>query len=137
MAIEFGVPMEAMGYLSEQTADLLYAAYNAGGLDALSGALDERVLEGTVPRVVAAHIMGWMVAKTSSPMYVIEYAKFCREMLLEWEQEGLDPPELDDGFDDFALEPGRTPYRAPTLPGRNEPCHCGSGRKYKRCHGNT
>jgi len=19
--------------------------------------------------------------------------------------------------------------------GRNEPCHCGSGKKYKRCHG--
>jgi methionyl aminopeptidase len=21
-----------------------------------------------------------------------------------------------------------------TKPGRNEPCHCGSGEKYKRCH---
>lgn len=21
-----------------------------------------------------------------------------------------------------------------TKPGRNEPCHCGSGRKYKQCH---
>jgi uncharacterized protein len=20
-------------------------------------------------------------------------------------------------------------------PGRNEPCHCGSGKKYKKCHG--
>jgi uncharacterized protein YecA (UPF0149 family) len=29
-----------------------------------------------------------------------------------------------------------TPYRreAPKL-GRNDPCHCGSGRKYKKCHG--
>ncbi len=23
----------------------------------------------------------------------------------------------------------------PELPGRNDPCYCGSGRKYKRCHG--
>ena len=23
----------------------------------------------------------------------------------------------------------------PKPPGRNEPCHCGSGLKYKRCHG--
>lgn len=28
------------------------------------------------------------------------------------------------------------PYRrADTKRGRNEPCFCGSGRKYKRCHG--
>jgi len=28
------------------------------------------------------------------------------------------------------------PYqRASTKIGRNEPCHCGSGRKYKHCHG--
>ena len=28
------------------------------------------------------------------------------------------------------------PYvrNAPKL-GRNDPCHCGSGRKYKKCHG--
>ena len=25
--------------------------------------------------------------------------------------------------------------RVGTAPGRNEPCHCGSGKKYKRCHG--
>ncbi len=23
--------------------------------------------------------------------------------------------------------------KAPARPGRNEPCHCGSGRKYKHC----
>lgn len=22
----------------------------------------------------------------------------------------------------------------PAAPGRNEPCHCGSGKKYKQCH---
>ena len=25
-------------------------------------------------------------------------------------------------------------YRAEKKPGRNEPCHCGSGKKYKKCH---
>jgi uncharacterized protein YchJ len=31
---------------------------------------------------------------------------------------------------------GQVPYRreAPK-PGRNDPCFCGSGRKYKKCHG--
>ena len=27
------------------------------------------------------------------------------------------------------------PYIAPELPGRNDPCHCGSGKKFKKCHG--
>jgi SEC-C motif domain protein len=27
------------------------------------------------------------------------------------------------------------PVRAAATPGRNDPCHCGSGKKYKRCHG--
>jgi len=27
-----------------------------------------------------------------------------------------------------------TPYRKKHVPGRNEPCWCGSGKKYKNCH---
>lgn len=34
---------------------------------------------------------------------------------------------------------GETPKKAPVVKGaelgRNEPCHCGSGKKFKRCHG--
>ena len=29
----------------------------------------------------------------------------------------------------------RTPYVADKLPGRNDPCPCGSGKKFKNCHG--
>jgi len=29
----------------------------------------------------------------------------------------------------------REPVRAEALPGRNDPCPCGSGKKYKKCHG--
>jgi preprotein translocase subunit SecA len=31
-------------------------------------------------------------------------------------------------------EPSRPVQRGPKL-GRNDPCWCGSGKKYKRCHG--
>jgi hypothetical protein len=31
--------------------------------------------------------------------------------------------------------PSSVPVRAPPKPGRNEPCPCGSGRKFKKCHG--
>lgn len=29
----------------------------------------------------------------------------------------------------------RTPYVADKMPGRNDPCPCGSGKKFKNCHG--
>ncbi|MGH2463562.1 MAG: preprotein translocase subunit SecA [Candidatus Limnocylindria bacterium] len=34
-----------------------------------------------------------------------------------------------------AVAGGRQPVRAATKIGRNDPCYCGSGKKYKRCHG--
>jgi len=33
--------------------------------------------------------------------------------------------------------PSSAPVRAPPKPGRNEPCPCGSGRKFKKCHGES
>jgi Protein of unknown function (DUF1186)/SEC-C motif len=38
--------------------------------------------------------------------------------------------ESDDGYTEIA-----EPYRAPPRVGRNEPCPCGSGKKYKKCCG--
>jgi len=29
----------------------------------------------------------------------------------------------------------RTPYIKDKMPGRNDPCPCGSGKKFKNCHG--
>lgn len=31
--------------------------------------------------------------------------------------------------------PAPAPIRSAPLPGRNDPCPCGSGKKYKKCHG--
>ncbi|MBI2942366.1 MAG: preprotein translocase subunit SecA [Chloroflexi bacterium] len=36
---------------------------------------------------------------------------------------------------DEAAEPARAPARAERKTGRNDPCPCGSGKKYKKCHG--
>jgi SEC-C motif-containing protein len=33
------------------------------------------------------------------------------------------------------VTPKQSPVTAQALPGRNDPCHCGSGKKFKRCHG--
>lgn len=43
--------------------------------------------------------------------------------------EDIDPV----GFNSAIME--REPYIAPYKPGRNDPCPCGSGKKYKRCCG--
>jgi uncharacterized protein len=37
-------------------------------------------------------------------------------------------------MDILAEEEGRSPARKDKI-GRNDPCPCGSGLKYKRCHG--
>jgi hypothetical protein len=34
-----------------------------------------------------------------------------------------------------AAEPRQEPRRAESRPGRNDPCPCGSGKKWKKCHG--
>jgi preprotein translocase subunit SecA len=33
------------------------------------------------------------------------------------------------------VEEAQVPVRVDKTPGRNEPCYCGSGKKYKLCHG--
>jgi uncharacterized protein len=51
---------------------------------------------------------------------------------------------LDDAIDDLVYRvldiadlsrPRRPIARAQPKTGRNDPCHCGSGRKFKHCHG--
>jgi uncharacterized protein len=34
-----------------------------------------------------------------------------------------------------AMGPRVSPVQVSATPGRNDPCHCGSGKKYKKCHG--
>jgi len=45
-------------------------------------------------------------------------------------------PALGEGEDeDTAIVEPQEPYRAPQNVGRNDPCPCGSGKKYKKCCG--
>ena len=39
------------------------------------------------------------------------------------------------GEDDDALPPPVDPIHSDKKPGRNDPCSCGSGKKYKQCCG--
>ena len=46
-------------------------------------------------------------------------------------REILVPVEEGDGGGEEAKP---VPVRVKKLPGRNDPCYCGSGKKYKKCH---
>jgi preprotein translocase subunit SecA len=45
------------------------------------------------------------------------------------------PPQDPEAFDPNDPELQLEPVRVEKTPGRNEPCFCGSGKKYKLCHG--
>ena len=46
--------------------------------------------------------------------------------------ESTEPEFVDEEWPSILLEPPAEPFRPRA--GRNEPCRCGSGRKYKKCH---
>ena len=51
----------------------------------------------------------------------------------QWQEDAIDDEfNYANALEDFKIE---EPYvRATPKLGRNDPCHCGSGKKYKKCH---
>jgi preprotein translocase subunit SecA len=46
-----------------------------------------------------------------------------------------DPNQRAAAQQDTRAQQPRTPIMKDKLPGRNDPCPCGSGKKFKNCHG--
>jgi preprotein translocase subunit SecA len=46
-----------------------------------------------------------------------------------------DPAQQAAAAQDTREQQPRTPFTAEKVPGRNDPCPCGSGKKFKNCHG--
>ena len=46
-----------------------------------------------------------------------------------------DPNQAAAAAQDTRSQQPRTPIIKDKLPGRNDPCPCGSGKKFKNCHG--
>ena len=53
----------------------------------------------------------------------------------EQRQELSDPNQMAAAARDTREQPRREPFRAERTVGRNDPCPCGSGKKFKNCHG--
>jgi preprotein translocase subunit SecA len=51
----------------------------------------------------------------------------------EWARKGLTPEEIDAEKELLENTKPVEPIKAEDEPGRNDPCPCGSGKKYKKC----
>ena len=58
-----------------------------------------------------------------------------RQQYQETKQDLSDPNQQAAANRDTREQPKHEPVRAQKMPGRNDPCPCGSGKKFKNCHG--
>lgn len=75
------------------------------------------------------------------PRFAVLRDQYLRKMYLfgdaEVDQETVDRT-IDAAYAGHTPDEARTrssPARAVPVPGRNDPCPCGNGKKYKKCHG--
>jgi len=81
---------------------------------------------------------GWETLKKKSPSdaeheaaadSLTETAQQIHAFWLEQRRQGLNRGDVP------GIMPSREPIRNPGKVGRNDPCPCGSGKKFKHCHG--
>ena len=58
-----------------------------------------------------------------------------RQNYVEHKEDLSNPEQQAAAQQDTREQQPRTPYVADKMPGRNDPCPCGSGKKFKNCHG--
>jgi SWIM/SEC-C metal-binding protein len=74
------------------------------------------------------------VVRVQTPRKADEILSICNRH--DWEViVGVEPDEPENIADLEKLLSPPTPLRKPVKVGRNDPCPCGSGRKYKKCCG--
>jgi hypothetical protein len=111
------------------------------GLELIGRTLQARETLLRLERLVPAEGREWIRTARESdggfaPMFFREGVNqlsreqvFLERLLVEDALPDTDEEEWDDE-DEFPDEP----FTAPPRPGRNDPCWCGSGKKYKKCH---
>ncbi len=68
-------------------------------------------------------------------LFTVELARENAPQEIAVEQPHPQRMVLSHGRDPIAAQPNVAPHREAAKVGRNDPCPCGSGKKYKRCHG--
>jgi hypothetical protein len=103
-----------------------------GEIDAVIAWLEDEAATGNINQLVVDHIVQWNRLKQAGGIYMLEYEQYRRSRVDDWAAAGLAPPP-----DDMTTGVWPVAQRRSNRIGRNEPCHCGSGLKYKRCHGKS
>ncbi|HET9787104.1 MAG TPA: SEC-C metal-binding domain-containing protein, partial [Pyrinomonadaceae bacterium] len=68
-------------------------------------------------------------------LFTVELAREAVAPQVELQQPRPQRMVLSHGDEPISARPGSAPKREGDKVGRNDPCPCGSGKKYKRCHG--
>jgi uncharacterized protein YchJ len=94
----------------------------------------------------AKGMMGAFLRKWKDPAFV----KQLRVLAVHMQKDGVDVKDFNamkawleknkervekGDFEEIASKPGETFVKTGPEVGRNDPCHCGSGKKFKKCHG--
>jgi hypothetical protein len=87
--------------------------------------LHDLLEEGYEPRIVRARIQGVTIEEVCCVGALMDDVDEDED-----EENPYDGDEDDEEFDEDFIEP----VVAAPKPGRNDPCWCGSGKKYKKCH---
>jgi uncharacterized protein len=128
-----------------------------GAMASLPEAERAELSEEPLPAFAQVWALGFMYAVEAWPE---EWAEPSDKKAAKWHDVALqsivaltedDPPSMSHArLDDFAdavwsvydlreiwrgIGPRVETLRRVDVPGRNDPCHCGSGKKYKKCHG--
>ncbi|OGR95978.1 MAG: hypothetical protein A2V88_17175 [Elusimicrobia bacterium RBG_16_66_12] len=100
---------------------------------------------GIIPGMPAG-MMGAFLRKWKDPAFV----KQLRVLASHMQKDGVDVKDMNavkawleknkervekGDFEEVASKPGETFVKTGPEIGRNDPCHCGSGKKFKKCHG--
>jgi uncharacterized protein len=111
--------MEAVADADWEEPPSALKADAAGALDELLRCVAALYQSADSPELRAYVAEGWKDGDASRDELINEALYAVQELRLYWLQ----------------YPPKREPIRADFTPGRNELCFCGSGKKYKKCHG--
>jgi hypothetical protein len=116
--------------LAKDVSEALARALNALGSELSVGAVQEMIATAENPGAVMKVVFG-----RNPPRSLRDARAFADTLMATWNATprpdlgGRTPEEV------FSERRKQTPAVAPPRVGRNEPCRCGSGRKFKKCCG--
>ncbi len=99
--------------------------------------LFREMIAKTSKDIISFLMKGGLPVEESNPTQQLKQAKFTQEQAPQRPKEKLvesRSEELEEGGQE-PQRPKQQPIRVEQKIGRNEPCPCGSGKKYKACHG--